>query len=74
MCLCVKKHTPRFDIYSRYPFVWVVCAIIYIKKTILNFNLDFNLDLNPSQFHLPVVLDLNCWKRVAFVPVYICAV
>lgn len=43
-------HTPRFDIYSRYPFVWVVCAIIYIK---IIFN--FNLDLNPSQFRLSIV-------------------
>ena len=31
VCACMLKiHTPRFDIYSRYPFVWVVCAIIYI--------------------------------------------
>lgn len=33
MCAHVLKNTPpRFDIYSRYPFVWVVCAIIYINK------------------------------------------
>ena len=28
----LKNTTTRFDIYSRYHFVWVVFAIIYINK------------------------------------------
>lgn len=36
--MCVPVHVlknhppPRFDIYLGSPFVWVVCAIIYINK------------------------------------------
>lgn len=32
MLACVEKHATRFYIYSGSPFVWVVCAIIYINK------------------------------------------
>lgn len=33
VCACVEKpHPKRFDIYPGSPFVWVVCAIIYINK------------------------------------------
>lgn len=33
VCVHVLKNTPqRFDIYPGSPFVWVVCAIIYINK------------------------------------------
>ena len=60
VCACAEKHTPRFHIYSRYHFVWVVCAIIY--------KLQIKLKTNT------VVLDLNCWKRVVCAPFYICAV
>ena len=60
--VCVENHTPRFYIYSRYPFVWVVCAVIYINKS-------------ESQIQIMAsVLDLNCWKRVVCAPFYICAV
>lgn len=41
--------------------MWVVCAIIYIKKT-------------KAKYIIAYVLDLNCWKRVVFTPAYICAV
>ena len=59
---CVQKHAPRFYIYSRYHFVWVVCAVIYINKS-------------ESQIQIMAsVLDLNCWKRVVCAPFYICAV
>ena len=61
MCGHVLKNTPpRFYIYSRYPFVWVVCAIIYINKN--------KIQIRAS------VLNLNCWKPVVCAPFYICAV
>ena len=61
VCACAEKHTQRFHIYSRYPFVWVVCAVIYINKS-------------ESQIQIMAsVLDLNCWKRVVCAPFYICA-
>lgn len=63
MCSHVLKNTPpRFDIYSRYHFVWVVCAIIYINK-------------NKSKIKIRAsALNLNCWKPVVCAPFYICAV
>lgn len=63
MCWHVLKNTTtRFDIYSRYHFVWVVCAIIYINK-------------NKSKIRIRAsVLNLNCWKPVVCAPFYICAV
>ena len=62
VCECAEKRAPRFHIYSRYPFVWVVCAVIYINKS-------------ESQIQIMAsVLDLNCWKRVVCAPFYICAV
>lgn len=58
----LKKTPPRFYIYSRYHFVWVVCAIIYINK-------------NKSQIQIRAsVLNLNCWKPVVCAHFYICAV
>ena len=61
MCGHVLKNTPpRFYIYSRYPFVWVVFAIIYINKN--------KIQIRAS------VLNLNCWKPVVCAPFYICAV
>ena len=61
MCGHVLKNTPpRFYIYSRYHFVWVVCAIIY--------KLQIQIQIRAS------VLNLNCWKPVVCAPFYICAV
>ena len=56
----LKNTPPRFYIYSRYHFVWVVFAIIYKPQIQFQTN--------------TAVLNLNCWKPVVCAPFYICAV